>query len=87
MAKYALLELNLDDASFSATANAPFSDTDDEETADGEEPNEDGAAAPAGDGDDGPGLVPVLIALVVLFALAALARRQLTDDEPDPIVD
>lgn len=87
MAKYALLELNLDDASFSATANAPFSGSGDEETADGEKPDDKGAAVPADDGDDGPGLVPVLIALVVLFALAALARRQLGDDEPDPIVD
>jgi len=94
MAKYTLLELNLDDASFTATANAPFGGSEDEEPGDVGSPDageDEGDETDAGgpiteDGDGGPGLVPVLIALVVLIALAALARRRM-GDEPDPIVD
>lgn len=74
MAKYALLELNLDDASFTATANAPFSGSGEEDSDeipdadDGEETDTAGAVV-EDDDDGGPGLVPVLVALVVLLAL------------------
>jgi len=75
MAKFTLLELHLDDSTF--TANAPFS-------SDAELPDEgpdDGE--PTGDGDGGRSWLAALVGLLFLAVLAVLVKKKLGGDEEE----
>lgn len=74
MVKLTFLEVHLEGSS--VTANAPFSDRDEEPTAAPEsEPEADAGSAGGRRG------VAVVVGLLFLLALAALARRRLADGE------
>jgi len=85
MAKFTLLEVHLEDASF--TANAPYSGTSgdgaDEDAAD----TDDEAAAGGDSGGPGKALVGLLV-VVAILALAYLGSRRLGgEDLPDVAVE
>jgi hypothetical protein len=69
MAEFTLLKLQLDDASF--TANAPFSDSEDE------------TAAP--DDEESMSILPILIGLVFLIALGVAVKKFLGGSDEDDI--
>jgi hypothetical protein len=83
MAKFTLLEVHLEDATF--TANAPYSGESGEAA---ESEDEDDENEPAGgSGGPGKGLV-ALLALVALLVLAYLGSRRLGgEDVPDVAVE
>ncbi len=72
MVDLTILEIHLDDASFTATA--PFS---------GEEADEAEAEERADGGDDKPPIAPFLAGLVVLVLIAAAVRKLVRSDEPE----
>lgn len=87
MAKFTLLEVHLEDASF--TANAPYSGASGEEADSDGTADEDADGAAAADGDSG-GRGKVLVGLVVVVAILALAylgSRRLGGDEDVPDVE
>lgn len=87
MAKFTLLEVHLEDASF--TANAPYSGASGE-GADGKETDDEDDGATAADGDSG-GRGKALVGLLVVVAVLALAylgsRRLGGEDVPDVEVE
>lgn len=70
MAKFTLLELHLDDSTF--TANAPL-------TSDGELPDDGGSEA--ADADGGRSWLAALIGLLFLAVLAVLVKKKLGGDD------
>ena len=85
MAKFTLLEVHLEDASF--TANAPYSGEGSEGSESDSEDEEEGAAADSGSGGPGRALVGLLV-VVAILALAYLGSRRLGgDDVPDVAVE
>ena len=86
MAKFTLLEVHLEDASF--TANAPYSGTGGENVDDeGAEDGSDEDATAGADDSGGPGKALVgLLVVVAILALAYLGSRRLGGDEDVPDV-
>jgi hypothetical protein len=88
MAKFTLLEVHLEDATF--TANAPYSGASGEEAADeaGDEDTDDAAAGADDSGGAGKALVGLLV-VVAILALAYLGSRRLGggEDVPDVAVE
>jgi hypothetical protein len=87
MAKFTLLEVHLEDASF--TANAPYSGASGEEAVEeGDETDEDAAAGADDSGGPGKALVGLLV-VVAILALAYLGSRRLGggEDVPDVAVE
>jgi hypothetical protein len=87
MAKFTLLEVHLEDASF--TANAPYSGASGEEVDSEDTESEDDSGATPADGDSGgrgKALVGLLVVVAVL-ALAYLGSRRLGGSEDVPDVE
>jgi hypothetical protein len=87
MAKFTLLEVHLEDASF--TANAPYSGASgDEAVEESDETDEDAAAAADDSGGPGKALVGLLV-VVAILALVYLGSRRLGggEDVPDVAVE
>ena len=76
MTEFTLLKLQLDDASFAA--NAPFSGGDSDDADAGPESDEE---------DESGGVLPVLLGLVFLVAVAAVAKKVLDGRSEPPAVD